>query len=76
MRSAILWHFLLAAGRKHRRQILRRLLRAREGVSAVEYALLAALIAAVIVVTVATLGGFTHGAIDKAADCFDDPAGC
>jgi len=49
---------------------------AREGVSAVEYALLAALIAAVIVATVAVLGGFTHGAIDKAADCFDNPADC
>ncbi len=76
MRWATLGHSSLTAGRKHRRQTLRRLLGAREGVSAVEYALLAALIAAVIVATVAVLGGFTHGAIDKAADCFDNPASC
>jgi Flp pilus assembly pilin Flp len=41
---------------RHARWILRRLLRAQSGASAVEYAILVAMIAAVIVVIVAALG--------------------
>ena len=53
----------------------KRLSRDEEGATAIEYGLLAALIAVVIIAAVSTLGGTLRDTFTNVNDCISDPAG-
>lgn len=53
-----------------------RFLRDEEGVTAIEYGLIAALIAVVIIGAVAAVGTGLDGVFQGIADCLEDPATC
>lgn len=54
----------------------RRFLRDEEGVTAIEYGLIAALIAVVIITAVALIGTRLDGVFDNIADCLTTPSTC
>ncbi|WP_332777740.1 Flp family type IVb pilin [Polaromonas sp.] len=54
----------------------RRFLRDEEGVTAIEYGLIAALIAVVIITAVAAIGTQLDLTFDNIADCLTTPATC
>jgi pilus assembly protein Flp/PilA len=57
-------------------QMLRRFLKDEAGATAIEYGLIAALIAVVVIGAVSTLGDNLETTFDTLADCLADPDAC
>lgn len=57
-------------------QFLRRFLKDEAGATAIEYGLIAALIAVVIIGAVSTIGSELNIAFTSIADCLEDAANC